>query len=433
MGRKVFISFLGTNNYLQTRYAYDNEVFKPTRFIQEVLADFIFKEWNSNDKILIFYTQKSRDCNWLNNGQPRTIENAEIENIGLKQILESKEYGSIVSSYPILEGFSESEVWEIFNTVYSKLENDDDVYFDVTHAFRSIPMFSTILFSYAQFMKGIKLRKVFYGAFEKLGPAYEVKAIPVEERIAPVLDLSTIIQLQELTRIAHDFNSYGRVGKLVDTFSIGDDKKLKHLISQFKKEITRLESYIITNKMAEIEKGEFVTRINEVIGGLEKQPFMTEAQRGILLNLKEHVGAFEENGGFKNILAAYDWALRYDMIHNAYILATESLITATLNSIREELSPLSDELSKRNFVSSLLNISPKDKKDRNYKKELAVDEALTDRMLEKDLILNLRRPFATIAKNRNVLCHGKQSDLSMDQYKDQLIKKFNECKAYLEI
>lgn len=121
------------------------------------------------------------------------------------------------------------------------------------------------------------------------------------------------------------------------------------------------------------------------------------------------------------------------MIHNAYILATESVITATLNSLREELSPISNELSKRNFVSSLLNISPKDKKDRNYQKELAIDESLTDRMFGNDLILNLRRPLATIAKNRNELCHGKQSDLSMDQYKDQLIKKFNECKAYLEI
>lgn len=433
MGRKVLISFLGTNNYLQTRYSLNGEVYKPTRFIQEILADIIFSQFSSNDKILVFYTKKSMECNWLNDGQPRTLENSQIENIGLKQILESKDYGAIVEGYKISEGFSEKEVWDIFDAVYSKLEQDDEIYFDVTHAFRSIPMFSTILFNYAQLMNGVKLCNVYYGAFEKLGPAFEVMTTPVEERIAPILDLKTIIQLQSLTQIAQDFISYGRVGKLADTFSPGDNKRQNNLIGQFKSEISKLESYIVTNKIKDIEEGKFVSRINQIVKQLDELSSITEAQRTILHKLKDNVGAFKENGGFQNILAAYDWSLRYDMIHNAYILATESVITATLNCIKEELVIFDKELSKRNFVSSLLNISSSDKKNRKYEKELAIDYELTDRMFEKEIIHNLRKPFATIAKNRNELCHGKQSDLSLDKYKSQLVKNFEECKQYLKI
>ena len=55
MARKVFISFLGSNNYLETYYSLEDEKSKrPVRFIQEDLVKRLCNEWTKDDRILIF-------------------------------------------------------------------------------------------------------------------------------------------------------------------------------------------------------------------------------------------------------------------------------------------------------------------------------------------------------------------------------------------
>lgn len=56
MARKVFISFLGTNNYLQTYYELKGEYSPVVRFIQQALVGFLCKDWTKNDSVMIFYT-----------------------------------------------------------------------------------------------------------------------------------------------------------------------------------------------------------------------------------------------------------------------------------------------------------------------------------------------------------------------------------------
>ena len=191
MARKVFISFLGSNNYLETYYSLEDEKSKrPVRFIQEDLVKRLCNEWTKDDRILIFCTDDSKTKNWLNDGHG----DEKLE--GLEYRLKSLKLPIQIEMTEISEGFSEEEIWSIFNSVYGKLQEEDEIYFDVTHSFRSIPLFSTILFNYAHYLKRTNLVGVYYGAFEKLGPAYMVRHIPVEERIAPIIDLTSIVRLQ---------------------------------------------------------------------------------------------------------------------------------------------------------------------------------------------------------------------------------------------
>lgn len=434
MGRKVFISFLGTNNYLQTRYEIQGVCSAPVRFVQEALTDALCQDWTEEDRILIFYTKKSYACNWKNGGQSRVLEDKEVEYYGLESRLSAKSYGALVHGEEIPEGFTEDEVWQIFNTVYEQLKDGDKIYLDVTHAFRSIPLFSTILFNFAQFMRGTVLKQVCYGAFEKLGPAYEVKAsIPIMERVAPVLDLTNIIQLQNLTQVASAFVQYGKVGDIGNAFEMGGNKRVNMLIQEFRAEINKLDGYIATNKIEEIEKGQFVANIRQSMQNLEKKTSLTTPQRDILQKLSDNIAPFEVNGGFRNIVAALEWAFRYDMIQQAYTLAQESIISATLQKVTDRLAEtFNKEKAKRNFVASILGISPEDKAAHNYQKELMVNIALTEELFELPLIHELRQPYATIAKNRNELCHGKRSALTINKYKEQLQEKFKTCRELLE-
>ena len=167
MVRKVFISFLGTNNYVETHYELNGKVSKPVRFIQEALISSICKKWEEKDKIFIFCTEGACQMNWVDNGQKNT--QTDIEKIGLDQRLKDLNLQVKHEKVNIKEGFLLEEIWDIFDTVYNKLEAKDEIYFDVTHAFRSIPMFSTILFNYSRSMLDTEVKSIYYGAFEKLG------------------------------------------------------------------------------------------------------------------------------------------------------------------------------------------------------------------------------------------------------------------------
>ena len=57
MARNVFISFLGTNNYLETYYSIgDFKSSQPVRFIQEALIEHLCREWTSEDIHLLHQT-----------------------------------------------------------------------------------------------------------------------------------------------------------------------------------------------------------------------------------------------------------------------------------------------------------------------------------------------------------------------------------------
>ena len=191
MARKVFISFLGTNNYVEC--CYSNDEHYPVRFIQETLIRETCKDWTTNDHIYIFCTTDAETRNWVDNGQDGTTD--DIEKIGLESRLNGLKLSVPFEKIWIPEGFLEDDIWAIFDTVYKNLQKDDEIYFDVTHAFRSIPLFSTVLFNYSRFMIGTTVVSIKYGAFEKLGSAFEVKKKPLKERgVAPIVDLTNVIR-----------------------------------------------------------------------------------------------------------------------------------------------------------------------------------------------------------------------------------------------
>lgn len=208
MNRKVFISFLGTSDYLETHYTFESRyISRPVRFIQEAAVEYLASDWNEDDAIMIFTTESSRERNWIDNGH-----GADKERKGLRSCLLDLGLKVPIYDYDIPEGFNEKEIWDIFDIVYSKLEEGDIVFFDVTHAFRSIPLFSTVLFNYARFMKGISIESVIYGSFETLGTVSFVKEnIPVDQRYAPVINLTGLLKLQQFTEIASGLDNFGRV------------------------------------------------------------------------------------------------------------------------------------------------------------------------------------------------------------------------------
>lgn len=429
MKRRVFISFLGTNNYLQTRYDIDGKKSPPVRFVQEALLDSICGDWSESDIIYIFYTKDSKKKNWVDNGQDKLHpqEDAELESKGLESILRAKPYGGLVHGEEIPEGFSKDEIWNMFDHIYKNIQDGDELYFDITHAFRSIPLFSIVLFNFSQFMKNTVLKKICYGAFEKLGPAYIVKTMPVTDRIAPVVDMSDMIRLQNYTSMADSLSSFGRLNKISETLlEYSEDNSV---IKQMQSGIEEFDNYLVTNRMSDIKKGAWLIKINNAVKKI-KESKIPSPIKDVISKLMNDLRGFKPSDCNENIEAAIEWAKKYKMLSCAYTLGQEYIISLIAEKI-EDMNPYTnvEHIKKsakrtkfRTFLSSVCSISKESIENKEIYGELKKYQDVAEKIWEIDYIKQIREYFPRLGEYRNTLNHGKNSNIS---YND-LIKDFDD-------
>ena len=413
MGRKVFISFLGTNNYVQCIYDINGVLSEPVRFVQEALIDHICKDWAEEDRILIFCTSKektgeagSKELNWLDNGQSRTAE--EIEKIGLQhRLMDLQARIGLKAQFELHEieaGFSEEEIWSIFDTVYAELKDEDQIYFDVTHAFRSIPLFSTVLFNYSKFMRGTRLISIMYGAFEKLGPAYKVKEIPLEQRIAPVIDLTNIARLQEYNQIASSLKDFGKVAPLRDVISETQANATDMTVQQLSRSITKLDEYIATINLKELKNGTF---IRDFRGNYRRAKRVLEKPiANILEELYKQTAEFEDRPCYRNIEAAINWTIKHDMLMQTYPLAEEYIVLRIADMFNDYKPENFSAKDFRFFVSSVLGMPDEDFQQKNWKEKLADYPDVANIIADSPIVQDLRPMYEPIRSARNSLAHG---------------------------
>lgn len=94
----------------------------------------------------------------------------------------------------IPEGKNEDEIWEIFEIITQNVDEGDELIFDITHAFRSIPLLAMISIVYLRSARNIRLESVVYGAFEA-----------TENDRTPVFDLTPFMTLLDWTNATEMF------------------------------------------------------------------------------------------------------------------------------------------------------------------------------------------------------------------------------------
>ena len=231
MARKVYISVLGTGLYSKCQYIREDAQFESdeTFFIQSATLQYInAKDWTSNDLGLILLTGFARKSNWdkaitkrLNNSKQ------EVDYEGLESVLQKMNLPFKIKDFPILDGNNEEEIWKIFTSTFNELNDGDELYFDVTHAFRFLPMLILVLCDYAKFLKNVTIKSITYGNYE---------ARNKENNKAPIIDLLSLSQLQDWTYAAGTYLDSGNVNKLVEMSSVNYAdyaEKLKETIADF--------------------------------------------------------------------------------------------------------------------------------------------------------------------------------------------------------
>lgn len=422
MARKVFISFLGINDYTEVHYSIGGRTSLLVRFVQEALIDHWCQDWNDDDRIIICCTEKSRKVNWFDY-EGRT---------GLNTILQKKEIASIVAE-PVLikEGLSEHDLWDTFNVIYDNLKESDQVYFDITHAFRSIPIFATVLMNYARFMKNVEVKSIQYGAVEALGTIAEVKQMPEEMRVAPVIDLTSVIKLQYLTQAADNFLNFGKMGKLGSAIAGTEySSVVVQTLKNLQKAVIQLEEILLLNQAHRLKgRGnhkldvQLFDDLNQQLYRLLHSDELNLAEKEILSRLYDKVSRFGRNPN-NNIEVAIKWAIEFDMISQAYTIGQENIKDRFLDLVNTHFNKHQTKFSHRiTVIEGVLGLEDENKYDIRKNSE---DIAVFKELYNLELSQKIRPSYILLKQNRNSLNHAN-SIKTISVYKEEFRDTYYNC------
>lgn len=338
---KVLISFLGTNNYISCNYYYKTKQNKieNVRFVQEAVIQLFCKDFDENDRLLFFLTEDAEKKNWVDNGHTKHwLKPPEpIIQDGLETRLNLLNLESKIEKYRIANGFTNTQIWEIFKKVFEQLKDGDEIIFDITHAFRSLPMLGIVLMNYAKALKGkFRIRSIHYGAFEALGTFKKVNSLNVEERDAEILDLISLSVLQDWSNAANDFITNGStksIEKLIQRKSLSlilenPTKAVFKKFQNFSNALNKMTLALSTVRGNEILQAEIFKTVDKIANELKKEAFIAPLQP-LLELISNQVKRFKfvDRQKIMNTFEAVDWCIENKLIQQGITLLQESIIT----------------------------------------------------------------------------------------------------------
>ena len=466
--RKVFISFLGYSYYTPCIYTRkykgkDNQekTFESdeVNYIQIATLDFYqkFGKWTEDDKAYIVLTKGAEENNWKTNDKLRHRDTGETSP-GLCSCFETKkekgEYNFEVTPITnIPDGNNEEQLFKIFNTVFEKIfkdikEGDEtELYFDVTHSFRSLPMLALVMANYVKFLRNVKVKSITYGNYEartKVGTKeIQTKSglIKRDKYEAPIIDLTPLSQIQDWTFAAADMIKNGnssqlyklangenylvqmlRIKKSLNTI----DRQAEQKIQAY---ITALHNMLLNMRLCRLPQVMDYTTMKEVNDAYKnaKAQLDSEKQYGvisplppILKKVKDTFKNFDENKDLNNGYLSAQWCCEHQLYQQAITILHENLITDMCRRLG-----LKDRVyEQRHLAASFL-------RNRNYKDDdlKKVDNDATD-IFKKNMnnknVKSFIEDFQQVARwthrKRNTFDHATMSKSPVEDEKGYLIK-----------
>ena len=348
------LTVLGTSLYEPVVYSGENKNEIESDFIQCALVNEFYNEVLDGGKVTIFVTDRSYELNWddrtynakeeqfaANWFSERKNEVAEgVEKKGLKTTLEDlfpllKEKVELVK---IPDMKTEGEIWDVFNKIYSAINENDDIVFDITHSFRSIPMLAVTVINYAKIVKKCHLKGVYYGA-------YEAAQNNENKKIAPIINLTAFNEILEWTYAADAFMTYGNVGKFNQVYldkmkSVPEEQRREWgPIKQIIKDMDNIALGISTCRGADSMKTKGNNKsdnsVKQAYQKLKRDMGKTEQVRGReivpMTNLLSHVAdsfeSFDKQKDYEIGCEIIKWCIKNHMIQQGYTSLEETIKT----------------------------------------------------------------------------------------------------------
>lgn len=392
---KKFISFLGTTDYAEVFYELNGiKTETKVKFVQQALIQLICTNFDiEKDKVIILLTDKARATNW-----EKLKESLKILNVPDEMII----------PLDIPEEKGEAGVWKLFEKIYNEvLEQDDSVIFDITNAFRFLPVVMYSVLRYAQYLKNVKIEGIYYGAYEQM-----------ENEIEPIINLTETYEIIEWAAAANIFTNYGIAEELskrikkqdkefVDTGKLSDSILTVSRNINYSRGLRIMEGNIFQNCIEKINLYKDDNKIN---------PALTPILETVTNKIKDF-----ENNSVLNFLPAVEWYMDHDMPAEALSMMKEGIVSYLLakNELNYKDSQLRLLLGKRMSYA-------KEYKYQSYEEKF---KESVEKIMEQDVSKELNEVVKSFNNFRNDIdhcgfCEGARSP-------DNLRKEIN--KAYEKI
>ena len=411
MGKNIFISVLGTNNYIPCNYYYPDspeaEKVEAVRFVQEAVLRLEASKGNSIDKAIVYLTEEAEKKNWHNNGHMDRDGNS-IEVEGLASRLEKA--GILSQPVKIKSGRSEDEIWEIFNTIVETVDEGCNLWIDITHSFRSLPLIMLAVINYLKMLKGVNVKQICYGAMEVLGDFRTVEAMDITERDVPIFDLTHFNTILEWSHAINDFRMSGNASMIHSLSYSGVLPLLKAsrgqnkgavFIRMFAERLDRLCNVLGCNRGPELANAsdQLLASLSATGDGTIEGilPPLVPFFNIIRSDFQSFRGDTLDRG-----IAAAKWCLEHNFVPQGYTILQESIITWCLEKLNEE----TEMVSKREAVSSAFVIRQKGIEYDDWNSNAKEYQDIIENLHSMEWFSELALPMDILSQQRNNINHA---------------------------
>ncbi len=404
--RKVFISILGTSNYGSCQYTQGDFISSDTCFIQEATLEFLnVKEtWTAQDIAYIFLTPTARTSNWQE--KPVNWNKEEKGYRGLAPILEEMKLPCPIETVDITEDGDEQGLWSVFQAIYDKLQEGDELYIDITHSFRYLPMLLLVLCNYAKFLKQTKVVHISYGN-------YEAKAT-----VNPLVDLMPLVEVQNWTLAASDFLRNGRTSSFAELVSEriqpilkatrGQDEDARAL-RQFINRLEPLSQSLTTVRGKAIIEGGIFRDLNDSAQNLKNT--LIPAMAPLIDKIKDSFSGFAPTSSIENGFVAAQWCYDKQLYQQSITILLETLKGYTAAQVgypcdEQQYQDLVGDAYSKAFKDKLKDKGKGKGKSKDNEEALNRRKVIFDEMSSLPLVNQLCELYNEIGQLRNDFNHA---------------------------
>jgi len=421
MSRKVFISVLGTGNYKECTYGTDN--FQcATTFIQEATLRMIGADkWDEGDRVYIFCTEGATKQNW--NEVPVGDNGLQKDYKGLSVVLKEMQLKCTFERCPIVDGDNEDEIWKIFSSIYGKLNDGDQLYIDITHAFRYQPMLVLVLVNYAKFLKNVSVESLTYGNYEVLKAK--------KTTVAPIMDLLSIVKLQGWTFAAADYMENGHAGRLSTLASdelkpiLKEARGTNENATNLKKFINYMEAIALerqTCRGLDVTFNKNVDAISQLVANIDEAllPLFVP----VFHEIAKSISTTEwRTNSDKNCLLAAKWCYEKHLYQQAITFLKESITSYVCSKAKWTAC----DIKSRDIADAAISIKAYNTKEEEWNETARKNAAKVSWLLDSGIINDqLSKTYTKLGGTRNDFNHAGFRDNATKPA--QLI---NKIKGYL--
>jgi len=144
----VVISALGTSPYTEVLYRFqDGQAIRSSYPVHALIQ----RSGVRFDQTIVLLTQRAREVNW------------ELMELFLQ---DRRETAGEICGVNIRDGRDSEEIWQIFDVIAGVVPENAQLYIDITHGLRHLPMLLVMAAAYLRAAKNVTIRSISYGAFD---------------------------------------------------------------------------------------------------------------------------------------------------------------------------------------------------------------------------------------------------------------------------